>query len=71
MPMAAEKPDLALLLGAGKPIEDDDGDDEGDADDGDAHADEVVSLLDQALDGSLSASERYSAFAEAIALCGD
>jgi hypothetical protein len=74
----ADKPNLSLLLGAGEPIEEDDdeheygGDaDEDGADDDDTRASEVVSLLDDAFDRKKSTSERYAAFAEAMALCAD
>jgi hypothetical protein len=68
----ATKPNLALLLGREPGGDEDDElelEDEDLEQDDDAHAGEVVSLLDRALDRELSTSERYDAFAEAIALC--
>lgn len=70
----ADKPDLALLLG--QPVADEEDVDAGDElesddDNEDAHAAEVVALLDTALDREASPAERYSAFADAIALCGE
>lgn len=71
----AEKPDLALLLG--QPVADEEDVGAGDElepeedENEDAHAAEVVALLDTALDRKASPSERYAAFADAIALCGE